>query len=711
MRFSVLVIFLLLFCRMNLISQDLVRKPYLQKLGPKSVVVKLRLKESGNVKLFLGTDFSNLNISQSVDNTSLDHDIFIENLYPNTKYYYKIKVNDNFINSDSTWNFKTAPPVGAKNKFSFWSIGDLYGGPQQLAVYEGFKKFRKNNYTNLFLTVGDNVYCGGSDECLQSNFFNVYQQGSILQQAGFYPATGNHDYDNYDRVVDNPKLAYFNSFILPSQGEIGGEPSNSEAYYSFNYANAHFVILESTAYGKDGKQLFDSDNLQLQWLKIDLAKNKQDWTIVVLHHPLFTKGSYDSDASPDLIKIRSTLAPIFDQYNVDIVLTGHSHTMERSKPTRGHYGHSSTFDEKKHQKQTSSGLYNGSGNSCPYFFNGSNLDKSGVIYVTNGSSGATSRPVGLYGKHPIMFFENKSKIGSFFAEIEDNKFVGKFIDDEGSILDQFTIFKSKDSTCVNCFTGINNFGCGPSGKPKLLSNSNFQFCKGQAVELLVEGDNSANFNWYQPNNMLFSGNRLVLNNLPIGKSAILVSQVVNGFESEKLKIPIQVNDTPIIKTLTVPNEVFPFIVQTASVVPNDSIQSYNWTLPPNWEGNSTSNTIYFKPNRTDGEITVIGTSKFGCLSNELKQKIQLISILGIDENFTNVKIFPNPLIGDYATLEVPNEYIGAIGQWVDVKGQILSSQLIQNKIQQLPIPKEISGVLFYRIISNEKEETFKLLIQ
>ena len=45
----------------------------------------------------------------------------------------------------------------------------------------------------------------------------------------------------------------YDIFTLPKQGEAGGVASGTEAYYSFDYANVHFVCLESS----EGRPLAD----------------------------------------------------------------------------------------------------------------------------------------------------------------------------------------------------------------------------------------------------------------------------------------------------------------------------------------------------------------------------------------------------------------------------------------------------------------------
>ena len=688
---------LFLFISIQGFAQSFIRKPYLQKLSYQEVTIKFRLKNSLNAKVFWGENLNDLNFSKSSSLSTTDHSILVDNLKPKTKYFYKVQADGESALGDSTYYFITAPKVGTPSKFSFWSIGDLYPGQPQQAVLDGFLKFRNNKYTNLFLSVGDNVYCGGTDDCYQSNFFDVYQNAPIMHQAGLFPSTGNHDYDSNTRIVDSPGMPYYSIFDLPSKGEMGGVPSNSEGYFSYNYANVHFVVLESHAVGKDNKRLFEPDNIQLNWLKDDLTQNKQDWTIVYFHYPLYTKGSYDSDAVSDLIKLRETLAPIFDQFKVDLVLTGHSHTMERSKPTLNHYGLSNTFQAATHQPQNSSGAYNGTVNSCPYFFDQTQPNKSGVIYVTNGASGATGRPSG-FGHLEMMQFDKKDKVGSFFAEVDGNKLVGKFIDDQGEVMDHFTVFKSKDGSCSNCFVAQPNYGCGPSGVPSILNFSSPDFCQGQTIELTAKGDENSIINWTDLKGQKIQVNKNVINSTASGSKAQYVSQTVNGFESEKLLVPIYVHQNPILEnSIIAPSTIYAGVLQDFSVKLSDSIKTYSWTPPAGWEGSSNTNTIKLKPSAINGDLKVFGTSSFGCKSNEVKQTLQVQNVLGIEENGNEFRIYPNPVTSGVINLEVPKEMIGKSASWTNSSGQTLSTFIIYQTLQQIVVPRSMDQVFYLQV--------------
>ena len=81
----------------------------------------------------------------------------------------------------------------------------------------------------------------------------------------------------------------------------------------------------------------------MTWLQNDLAANSKDWLIAFWHHPPYTKGTHDSDTDLNATEIRQYILPILENYGVDLVLSGHSHTYERSYLIDGHYGQSGTF--------------------------------------------------------------------------------------------------------------------------------------------------------------------------------------------------------------------------------------------------------------------------------------------------------------------------------------------------------------------------------
>ena len=98
---------------------------------------------------------------------------------------------------------------------------------------------------------------------------------------------------------------------------------NGKRYYSFKAPkqSVRFFALERTYPTPE----------QIKWLAEELKASNDDWKIVFFHHPLYSSGDrHGSD-----IQLRESLEPLFVQYNVSVVFTGHDHFYERVKPQKG----------------------------------------------------------------------------------------------------------------------------------------------------------------------------------------------------------------------------------------------------------------------------------------------------------------------------------------------------------------------------------------
>ncbi|MCP9756688.1 metallophosphoesterase family protein [Lacihabitans sp. CCS-44] len=416
------------------------RGPYLQMGTTNSMQVRYRTNVATSSKINYGTDPSNLNsqVSDNIDKT--EHVVDLINLIPNTKYYYNVANSTEVIQSSAQHYFYTAPTVGTEKKTKVWVTGDCGTGTStQANVKNAFLNYVGNSYIDLWLLLGDNAYSSGHDYEYQSLFFEPYQNSRTMKQTPIFPAPGNHDY--YSSSQASRSGAYFQNFTLPTNGEIGGPPSYNEGYYSYNYANIHFISLDS--YGTETASLYRlSDTLnspQIAWLKADLAANTQKWTIVYWHHPPYTMGSHNSDTELELRYIREKVLPILERNNVDLVLCGHSHNYERTRLIKGHYGLETTFSANTHNQSSSSGRYDGTADSCPYV-KSSALPNKGIVYVVSGSAGWVSGIQGSY-PHDATVYSNSATGGSIYLEIEGNRLDSKWISENGTVADQFTIMK------------------------------------------------------------------------------------------------------------------------------------------------------------------------------------------------------------------------------------------------------------------------------
>lgn len=424
---------------------ELKRGPYLQLGTPTSIFIRWSSDIATDSRVSYGTGQDNLIFSSINSGITTEHEVQLVNLIPGTRYYYSISTGNFVLQGDSTNYFTTAPIVGADKKVRIWATGDCGSHlPNQFEVRDAYENYIDTNDTDVWVLLGDNAYTSGTMDQYQVNFFDVYKN-KMLKQTILWPAPGNHEYANSAILQNTHNIPYYSLFTTPTQGEAGGVASGTEAYYSYDYANIHFVSLDSYGHEENLYRLYDTLGPQVVWLKQDLEANSQKWTIVYFHHPPYTMGTHNSDTEGELIHIRQNLIKILERYKVDLLLCGHSHVYERSKLMKGHLGNESSFDSSIHNLSTSSGRYNGTDLSCPYVKNETS-NYNGTVYVVSGSAGKVGGTLANSWPHDAMCFSDAVHGGSMAIEIEGNRLDAKWICADGVIRDEFTIMKDVNQT-------------------------------------------------------------------------------------------------------------------------------------------------------------------------------------------------------------------------------------------------------------------------
>ncbi len=421
----------------NYVIPGIVKGPYLQVGTPTSMVLRWETNVATDSKVNYGLSASALNSVAINTVSSVVHTVQLSGLTPYTKYYYNIGTGTIITQGDTNNYFLTSPLPGTPGKYRFWMVGDCgNASTNQINCKNAFKTYNANKVVNGMLLSGDNAYSSGTDAEYNAEFFGIYQS-DVLKNMPLWSAPGNHDYNNGASTATT--VTYFSKFMTPTLGEAGGLASNNPAYYSFDYGNIHFLSLDS--YGTTGasQKMYDTTGAQVAWIKQDLAANNKKWTIAYWHHPPYTMGSHNSDTETDLVAIHTKFVRILERYGVDMIVTGHSHDYERSKLMNGHYGNEASFNASTHNLSSSSGLYDGTNNSCPYTKD-STLNKIGTVYVVSGSAGQLGGQQGAF-PHNAMHYSNATNGGTFIMDIEDNRLDAKWLCADGVIRDNFTIFK------------------------------------------------------------------------------------------------------------------------------------------------------------------------------------------------------------------------------------------------------------------------------
>lgn len=465
----------------NITSSDLELGADTRSTSTDSQLVGIKFKNVGLPPLSSNVEITKAYIEFTVDETNnefTEHEIVITNLGPDTKYFYEIlDESDNIIvGGEPDYYFNTNPVRGTANNTRIWVLGDSGAGGMEFPgsfafnrnagnkareVKTGFYNWNSgSDHVDLMLMLGDNAYQNGLGGEYEHGVFKLFEDS--LRNSVLWPVVGNHEFGLESITFTNSVLQtgiHYNNFTLPRAGEAGGSLSGSEAYYSFDYGNAHFICLESLV---SDPSFVDS---MKSWLMSDLSttiNDGQKWIIAIWHHPPYSKGTHNTDnvsREPESTLIREEILPILETHGVDLVLIGHSHAFERAMFIHGHYDVSSTFDKSKMTIDTGDG--DETGTDGAYIKSG----LEGTVYAVTGSAsvlGSFRSFSFVEGDpatfHPVMV-ESLQKFGSVVLDIStDGKRIDTyFISTLGNELDHF-VLKKPDIF----FTAYNDLSCSGS---------------------------------------------------------------------------------------------------------------------------------------------------------------------------------------------------------------------------------------------------------
>jgi hypothetical protein len=356
---------------------------------------------------------------------SFQYEVKLSGLKPSTKYFYAIFDGTRRLTPvDASYSFITQPPKGTQGPIRFWVIGDSGTGRQsQLDVHSAMRDYvRATKPLDFWIHVGDMAYGIGRDMEFQSRVFEPYE--ITMRNLVCWPTMGNHEGNTSKGSTGIGP--YYDAYIVPKRGESGGVPSGTEAYYSFDHGNVHFICLDS--HDLDRRP----SGAMAKWLKRDLEKAKADWLIAFWHHPPYTKGSHDSDAEKDLTEVRKYIMPIIESGGVDLVLTGHSHIYERSMLMDGAYATNTVAEtfilDDGDGDPAGDGAYRKSAGIHPH---------EGTVQVVAGHGGQSITRKGTMPVMRSIILEH----GSVIVDVEGDTLTAVMINREGQTRDLFSIVK------------------------------------------------------------------------------------------------------------------------------------------------------------------------------------------------------------------------------------------------------------------------------
>ncbi|MEC0125181.1 S-layer homology domain-containing protein [Paenibacillus pabuli] len=295
------------------------------------------------------------------------HKAEVTDLKANTTYYFRVGDASQQVWSE-TGTFRTAPEKG---KFTFIDLADTQAKEEDEAILSSetlAKALATVPDAQFVVHNGDIVDKGVKEE--QWNWLLGYSQESLLNTT-IVPSAGNHEDENN---------AFIDHFNVQAPANSATETG---AYYSYDYSNAHFVVLNSN----EDSDEFDNFSLeQVEWLKKDVQaakKNGAQWIIVNIHKGPYTTSNHATDS--DIMGangVRSKIAPIMAELGIDFVLQGHDHIYARTKP----------IDQKGKARQPEKITEMQNGQKIEY-----SVNPDGTIYLIPATAG------------PKVYYKNKSE--------------------------------------------------------------------------------------------------------------------------------------------------------------------------------------------------------------------------------------------------------------------------------------------------------------
>jgi len=357
----------------------------------------------------------------------------IYNLKPDTTYEYSIGAKDS-TDEENEWTkiytFKTASLD--EDEFTFIAVGDTQGitWNGKAVSNKGFM-YAKAAYDEAFEEVENPAFIlHGGDVVENGNNVNQWNYffksiGDTVTSVPHFATIGNHD------VVSkgaDPRF-YFNlHFNHPNNGGIDAidpEYANrignrelrllaqqaNETVYSFDYGDAHFIVLNSGNYSNEDYYILEA---QREWLELDLKYNAcSKWTVVLFHEPVYHRlGGAES---------RPWLGKLMEEYNVDLVIQGHSHLVTRTYPMKN-----GEIVTKVNPDVITQG--------------------TGTVYTTIGSTALNHDSMGSINVEECMLIATPNQTQSAYTTItiSDDKIVMTVKQINGLILDRFEIVANEE---------------------------------------------------------------------------------------------------------------------------------------------------------------------------------------------------------------------------------------------------------------------------
>ena len=197
---------------------------------------------------------------------------------------------------------------------------------EQKPIAELMGRIAEQDDVEAVLALGDTHHYMGvesvTDPLWITNFELIYSHPEL--QVPWYPILGNHEYrGNTQAVIDYSQVS--RRWQMPAR------------YYSKVFeddgVSLRVVFVDTTPlidkYHKDTADYPDvaqqNMDAQLDWLDKELAQAKENWVVVVGHHPIYADTPKSSSERTDL---QQRLDPILRRHQVNMYICGHIHNFQ-----------------------------------------------------------------------------------------------------------------------------------------------------------------------------------------------------------------------------------------------------------------------------------------------------------------------------------------------------------------------------------------------
>lgn len=300
---------------------------YSEETGTPTVKISTNQDMSGAKTVTGSAD--KINKNNSFKNYTASNKVALKDyLVENMTYYYQYSTNG--VDWSDTYTYKTHsfsdyqavlvgdPQIGASGSNGQGTQDDTdiavntYAWNKTLQKALGAGGIAEN--ASFILSAGDQIDysssgTNGSGEIIREQEYAGFLYPDVLRSTPLATTIGNHE-----SMVDDYSLHYNN----PNASTLGSTESDGDYYYS--YGDTLFISLNSNSRNVEEHR---------QLMKKAVASHEDaKWKVVLFHHDIYGSGSPHSDV--DGANLRILFAPLMDEFNIDLCLTGHDHSYART---------------------------------------------------------------------------------------------------------------------------------------------------------------------------------------------------------------------------------------------------------------------------------------------------------------------------------------------------------------------------------------------